>query len=126
MSKFAALLFVLTSAGVGAFQIALILGTPWGEFTLGGRWSDQLPTKVRFIPVLSLLLLVGLSAIILAHAGFDIPFVQQQPHFLAWVVVGYCALGSVLNAVTPSKRERHLWLPVVLCMLALSLVVATF
>ena len=125
MEKTAALLFTLASAGVGAFQIALALGAPWGEFTLGGRWKGRLPTLVRFVPLLSLLLLIGFSAVILARSGFEVPLVQQHSQSLAWLVVGYCALGSIANAVTPSKRERKLWLPVVLCMLALSLVVAT-
>lgn len=125
MAKSAALLFTLAAAGVGAFQIALALGAPWGEFTLGGRWRGRLPTVVRFLPLLSLLLLISFSAVILARSGFDVPLVQQHSHSLAWVVVGYCALGSIANAVTPSRRERGLWLPVVLCMLVLSLVVAT-
>lgn len=125
MQKTAALLFTLASAGVCAFQIALALGAPWGEFTLGGRWRGRLPPLVRLVPLLSLLLLIGFSAVILARAGFGVPFIQPHAQSLAWVVVGYCALGSVANAVTPSRRERTLWLPVVLSMLALSLVVAT-
>lgn len=125
MTKCAALLFTLASAGVGAFQIALALGAPWGELTLGGRWRGRLPSKLRLVPVVSLLLLVCFAAVILARAGFVVPLVQQNSHSLAWVVVGYCVLGSIANAATPSRRERNLWLPVVLCMLALSLVVAT-
>jgi hypothetical protein len=37
MSTSAALLFTLLATGVGAFQIALLCGAPWGELTLGGR-----------------------------------------------------------------------------------------
>jgi len=43
---------------------------------------------------------------------------------LVWVVVAYCAVGTVANAVTPSRPERRLWLPVVAAMLLCSLVVA--
>ena len=125
MPKYAALLFALISAGVGAFQVALALGAPWGEFTLGGRWRGSLPSMVRLIPLLSLLVLAFFGAVILARAGFGLPFLQPYSHSLAWVVVGYCVLGSIANAATPSKRERNLWLPVLLCMLASSLVVAT-
>jgi len=125
MEKTAALLFTLASTGVGAFQIALALGAPWGEFTLGGRWRGRLPTRVRVVPLLSVLLLIGFSAVILARSGFEVPLVQQHSQSLAWVVVGDSALGSMVNAVTPSRRERKLWLPVVFSMLALSLFVAT-
>ncbi|MBT9500478.1 MAG: hypothetical protein IV092_04485 [Burkholderiaceae bacterium] len=124
MSEFAALLFTLIAVGISAFQLALVLGAPWGEFTLGGRWRGSLPIKVRAIPVLSLLLLPGFGAIILARAGFAVPLVQPHAHALAWLVVGYCALGTLVNAITPSRRERNLWFPVVLCMLILSLLVA--
>src|SRR5690606_29279332 len=118
-------LFTLTAAAVGAFQLALSLGAPWGELTLGGRWKGRLPAKARIIPLLSLALLVFFSAVLLARAGIAVPYLPGQPRILAWVVVGYCALGAVANAVSPSKRERNLWLPVVLGMLALSLFVAT-
>ncbi|MBT9459062.1 MAG: hypothetical protein IV097_20760 [Burkholderiaceae bacterium] len=125
MLEFAALLFATIVVGVSAFQVALAMGAPWGEFTLGGRWRGRLPMKVRIIPLVSLLLLIGFGAVILARAGFAVPFAPQHAHWLAWVVVGYCALGTIVNAVTPSRRERNLWLPVLLCMLILSLVVAT-
>lgn len=125
MTQFAALLFVVASAGVGAFQVALGLGAPWGEFTLGGRWQGSLPLKARLIPLLSLVLLAGFSTVILVRAGFTLPLLQEQSQSLAWVVVGYCVLGTIANAITSSRRERQLWLPVVLCMLASSLVVAT-
>lgn len=124
MANYAALLFALISAGVAAFQVALALGGPWGEFTLGGRWRGSLPGMVRLIPLFSLPVLSFFGAAILARAGFGFPLLQPHSHLLAWVVVGYCVLGCIANAATPSKRERNLWLPVLLGMLALSLVVA--
>jgi hypothetical protein len=39
-------------------------------------------------------------------------------------VVAYCALGCLANAAMPSRRERQLWLPVVIAMLICSLAVA--
>ncbi|HPG60965.1 MAG TPA: hypothetical protein PK586_03090 [Casimicrobium sp.] len=55
--QIAALLFVAASCVVGVFQIALALGAPWGELTLGGRWRGSLPLAVRLIPLLSVALL---------------------------------------------------------------------
>ncbi len=105
--------------------MALTLGAPWGEFTLGGRWRGRLPPRIRFIPLVSTLLLGIFSAVILARAGLGLPTVQEHSHLLAWVVVGYFVLGCIANAITPSKRERMLWLPVVFFMLLLSITVAT-
>lgn len=128
LSQWAAVLFALACACVGAFQLALVLGAPWGELTLGGRWRGRLPPRVRFIPLLSALALAFFAAVILARAGFTLPWPLPPllPYAgpLAWVVVGYCLLGALANAATPSRRERRLWLPVVLVMLVTSFAVA--
>lgn len=103
MEKTAALLFTLASTVVGAFQIALALGAPWGEFTLGGRWRGRLPTRVRFVPLLSVLLLIGFSAVILARSGFEVPLVQQHSQSLAWVVNAGVKLTPIVEVkLTPS------------------------
>ncbi len=119
-----ALTFALLCLGVCIFQLALILGAPWGEFTLGGKWRGVLPPRTRWIPLLSVLIMVGMAAIILAASGLAWPAFQVQAQSLIWWVVGYCALGCVANAITPSPRERRIWLPVVLLLLASSLCVA--
>ncbi|MFY7867073.1 hypothetical protein [Roseateles sp.] len=124
LSALAALLFALLSLGVCAFQLALILGAPWGEFTLGGKWRGALPRRARWIPFISLLVFAGLVLIVLAGSGFALTAYQAQAQTWIWGVVGYCALGCVLNAITPSRRERVIWLPVVLGLFASSLSVA--
>ena len=125
MAQTAALLFVLLSLLVGAFQVALILGAPWGEFTMGGRWRNSLPSHARFIAVVSAALVGAMAVVITARAGLAYVPLQSWAPTLSWVVVGYCALGTLANAVTPSRRERAAWLPVILCMLVLSILVAT-
>jgi hypothetical protein len=121
----AALLFALLSAIVVLFQLALVCGTPWGEFTLGGRWRGRLPAEGRLIALLSIGILTFQSAVITARAGIAFPQLAPVSPPLAWAVVAFCVLGSIMNGISPSPRERMLWLPVVLCMLASSLVVAT-
>lgn len=100
------------------------MGAPWGEYTLGGKWRGRLPPNVRVAPLLSFVLLCGFSAVILARANIAFAPLREWAQWLAWIVVGYCVLGSVANTITPSRRERLLWLPVVLVMLAASLIVA--
>ncbi len=104
MITVAALLFSFISLAVCGFQLAMVLGAPWGELTLGGRWKGSLPAIGRVFALLSLALLVFFSLVILVRAGV-------------------LNSGSA-NLVTPSRRERALWLPVVLAMLLLSTVVA--
>lgn len=113
------MVFVAAATFVAAFQCALLLGAPWGEWTLGGRWRGALQGWVRLIPLLSLALLIGFAWVIGARAGL-----WQWAHpalgTLTWVVVVYSLLGCVMNAATPSIRERRLWLPVCLVLFASS------
>jgi hypothetical protein len=124
MTHYAASVFVLACAVVAAFQAALVLGMPWGEFTCGGRWRGRLPLLARIIPLLSILLLGLASLVILARVQWALPDFHAGSRFGAWIVVGYCVLGCVANAMTPSRRERRLWLPVLGGMLVCSLLVA--
>lgn len=124
MEQTAALVFVLFAGLVAAFQVALILGAPWGELTLGGRWRGALPMRVRALPLVSTLLLFAFAAIVAARAGIAFMALKSYATSLVWVVVAYCAVGALANAATPSSRERAIWLPVVTSMLILSLIVA--
>jgi hypothetical protein len=123
-SALAAILFAALSGVVGAFQIALAFGVPWGELTMGGRYKGSLPPQIRIAPVLSVVLIVGFAIIVLSRAELAFPGLANLSAKLIWGVVAYCSLGVVLNYFTPSERERALWLPVVAVMLACSLIVA--
>ncbi len=121
---FAAHLFTILVMIVIAFQIALAMGAPWGHLTWGGRFPGQLPSRMRRIAIFSAVLLAVFALVVEARAGVLFPEWRGLSNILIWVVVGYCALGAVMNAITPSKWERIVWLPVVLGMLVCSLVVA--
>jgi hypothetical protein len=121
--------FALLGTFAMLFQVALALGAPWGELTLGGRHRGALPGAWRLMPVFSGVLLAGFIGIVLARAGVLPPGllpagIASLVPTLTWVVVGYNALGCVVNTITPSARERRLWVPVLVLMLASSTVVA--
>lgn len=120
----AAVMFVVMTAVVILFQLALALGAPWGEFTLGGRHRGQLPGAWRLVPILSLLLLLAFVLVVLIRAGITGAAYLDLSRTLIWFVVGYCALGCVANAMTPSPRERMIWLPLVALMFVCSACVA--
>jgi uncharacterized membrane protein SirB2 len=122
-SHIAAILFtVLTAVAVG-FQLALACGAAWGEFTLGGKYPGQLPRRARIIPILSSVILIGFGLVVLARAGLAFANVRAASEWLIWAVIAYCVLGTIANAITPSRRERTLWLPVLVLMLASSTIV---
>ena len=120
----AAIAFVVLTFVAVAFQGALVLGAPWGEFTLGGHYRGALPGRMRIVPAVSLALLVAFAVVVLARAALAFEGWAAPARTLIWVVVGYSGLGVLANAVTPSRRERRLWLPVVGGMLVTSLTVA--
>lgn len=120
----AATIFLTLTVVVVAFQLALAGGAPWGELTMGGAFPGQLPPRMRAAAVLSAVLLSVFGAIVVARAGLALPRWRRAAQRLIWVVVAYTLVGVVLNAVTPSARERALWLPIAVVLAGCALVVA--
>jgi hypothetical protein len=125
MIKFVAHLFTFLIVVVFAFQIALAVGVPWGHLTWGGRFPGQLPVPMRGAALLSAVLLVAFAVVVETRAGVLLSNWRRFSRLLVWVVVAYCALGVVANAITPSYWERIIWLPVVVVLLVCSSIVAT-
>jgi hypothetical protein len=106
------------------FQLALVAGLPWGSLTLGGKYPGVLPKNRRWIPLVSMLLLLCFAFIVETRAGNMLPDWKKISEIAIWVVVAYCGLGVLANSATPSKWERRIWLPVVLLAFICSLIVA--
>lgn len=119
-----AVVFILLAGIVAAFQLALIAGAPWGHLTWGGRFAGPLPASMRLVAALSFCLIALFALIVAARAGLRGPAWRRRTRLPAWGVVGYCSLGVLANAVTPSPWERIVWLPVVTVMLIASTAVA--
>ncbi len=120
----AAYLFMAVSLIVIGFQIALALGAPWGELTMGGRIKGKLPPLMRMAAFVQSLVIVFLNVIVLAKAQVAFQTLYGFSRTAIWFVFGFFILGSVMNLATPSKKERMLWAPVNITMVILSLIVA--
>jgi hypothetical protein len=124
MSTAAAIVFAAVTAGAIAFQIALALGAPWGEYAMGGANRGRLPPAMRVAAVVQALVLSLLALAVLTRAGLvDVPVVRDLP-WLVWAAVAFSAVSLVLNAISRSRGERRIWVPVALVMLGSSLIVA--
>ena|SRR5689334_17843995 len=121
----AALLYAVICTGVVAFQIALAAGAPWGAYAMGGAVPGQFPPALRIAALVQAALIVGMAAIVLSRAGLILVGWSRVSHWLVWVVVAVTAVSLVLNLITPSAGEQVLWAPVLLVLLASSVVVAT-
>jgi hypothetical protein len=124
LRRVAAIAFVVVAAGLVAFQIALALGAPWGEYAMGGAFPGSYPPALRVAAVLQAILWLAIGGVVLSRAGLALPRWARASRWLIWVVVALSAISLVLNLITPSGGERAIWAPVAAVLLASSLVVA--
>lgn len=123
--KAAAIVFCALVAIVAAFQLALALGAPWGEYAMGGQFRGTYPPFMRFAAVIQMIQLAALCLIVLMRSGFILASWRPRWDWLAWAVVFFLAAGVVLNLITPSPKERLIWAPVAIVLFLCALRVAT-
>nr|WP_218881669.1 hypothetical protein [Leifsonia shinshuensis] len=101
------------------FQLALILGAPFGRFAWGG--SDRvLPAKRRVASAGAIVLYTIFAVVFILQAG---PLPALLVTILAWVIVAYLAFGTVMNALSRSPQERLTMTPVSALLTVLGVVV---
>lgn len=124
LARRAALLFALVAGAAVLFQLALAAGAPWGAYAMGGAYPGQFPPGLRAAAVLQAAILAALAGVVLSRAGVALPKWSRASRKLVWVIVVFAGVSAVLNLITPSARERAIWAPVGVLMLATSLAVA--
>lgn len=120
----AALLYVAATAMVVGFQVLLALGVPWGASAMGGRFPGRLPPPMRALALVQAGVLCVLAFVVLSAAEVAATDLVERRPWVVWLAVAVSAASVAMNAASPSPRERRLWVPVGLVMLATSLVVA--
>jgi hypothetical protein len=122
--QLAAIVYALATSVVVGFQLALAAGAPWGEYAMGGRFAGRFPPSMRAAAVVQAVILGSLALVVLDAAGLvELGWAAALP-WLVWVPVVVSALSAFLNAITPSRAERRLWLPLGLVLLVSSTAVA--
>jgi hypothetical protein len=109
-------LYSMVILGIIGFQIALILGAPWGRITQGGQIEGPLPRTGRWVAAVSIVILVGMALALRSADG-------HWPGWPSWtglIAVAVNALSMVLNWITPSAAERRLWGPIMTAMFFLA------
>ncbi len=118
----AAYLYVALACLAALFQLALVLGAPWGALALGGRWQGRLPVLIRLFALLQIGVILGMALVVAARAG--ITAMAAGPAWLFWPVLVLTAASAIGNITTPSRPERLLWAPVTVVMLIATVLVA--
>src|SRR5688500_13758752 len=86
---------------LGAFQLGLAVGLPWGRAAWGGKNPGRLPSRLRMGSAVSILVYAISAVLVLDRAGLpviDIPNAISQ--WGTWLVVVLLAVGAVMNAAS--------------------------
>ncbi len=102
-----------------AFQIGLVAGKPWGEWTMGGYQKGALPPKLRVGAGISILILSFFSLVVMNKVNlFSVNL--GFPSWIKFVILAFNVLAVFANTITRSKKERLLWQPITAGMLICS------
>jgi hypothetical protein len=115
--------FLILSIIGALFQMALALGAPLGDYTLGGKYPGKLPLKIRLAALFQILIMALFVGIVLTRSGFIFENLYNASRIAIWFVVGFFVLGTIANLSSPSIKEKRLWGPVNIMMLILSIVI---
>ena len=124
-STLPAILLIVVAIGVSGFQIALALGAPLGEWAFGGQHQGVLPPQFRVASVVSLLLYAFQIAHYGSIAGWWLPPISNDTvGVINWIFVAFFSVGTVMNGISRSVKERVAWTPVVAASLVCALWIA--
>jgi hypothetical protein len=107
--------------GIAVFQVALVLGAPWGAYTQGGETTGVLDESGRVLAAVSCVLLLLMAAAILGRVR-EGPLGNGPPRLvtaLAWFTTIYSGLAVVLNLASQSSSERAVFGPIAVLLFAL-------
>ena len=96
---------------VAVMEILLIFGLPLGEFTMGGRYK-VLPPMYRMFAASSVILQLFGAAMILQGGGLmNMWFAGKAIKIICFVFAGFFAVNTVMNIISPSKKEKYVMTP---------------
>jgi len=101
-----AYIFIVLMIGAAIYQIALVLGAPYGEFTLGGKYPGKLPSYLRVAALMQALILLVFMIISISRSGIAFTFLYEISEVGIWVVFAFFIIGTILYLLSPSKKER--------------------
>jgi hypothetical protein len=97
---------------VVVLYIMLILGLPYGEFAMGGKFK-VLPSKMRAACIVSVLIQL-IAILFLLQAGkvinFGLPYNISKG--VCFFFSGYLVLNTIMNLMSKSKKEKFVMTPI--------------
>jgi len=108
---------------LAVFQVALAAGAPWGRLAWGGQ-HRVLPRRLRIGSAASVAIYALIALVVLDRAGRIDVVPDLFARIAMWVVFAYFVIGIVMNALSKSRLERSVMVPVTILLAAASLAVA--
>ena len=106
-------------------SVLLICGLPLGEFSMGGRFGKVWSPKVRVIAISQLLTQCFALYIILAGGAILPYFINLTvTRVICYVFAAFFLGNTVMNAVSPSKKEKFVMTPMSLAAFVCFLITA--
>ena len=118
-----ALALTVVLLALAIFQSALVFGAPLGRFAWGGA-HRVLPTRLRIGSAVSIVVYALIDVIAWDRVGAIDVFPAPFSEVAMWVIFGYFVLGILMNAISRSKPERNLMVPVSIVLAVLSFLIA--
>jgi hypothetical protein len=119
----AAVLGFLLLAALAVLQVLLVAGAPLGRFAWGGQHA-VLPPQLRIGSAVAIVLYVVFAVLVLQGAEVLDVLPEGLVDVALWVLTGYLALGTAVNAASRSRSERAVMTPVTAVLAVACLVLA--
>jgi hypothetical protein len=98
----------------GVFQFLLAAGFPLGEYAYGGYYKEKLPRKLRITSAVFIFIWLGFATVMFHYSGIIALAVSYgTTHTVIYILTALMGVGTVMNALSRSKKERQLWTPVI-------------
>ena len=118
-----ALALIILLALLAVFQLALVCGAPLGHFAWGGQ-HRVLPARMRVGSLIAIVIYALIALVSLDRIGAIQVFPNAVAVVAMWVIVAYFALGIAMNAMSKSRSERAVMVPLTIVLTVLSLLIA--
>ena len=111
ISTVCSIIGALLLLAVAIMEVLLIIGLPLGEFTMGGR-HKVLPPMYRIFAALSIILQLFGAAMLLQGGGLmNMWFAGKVIKIICFVFAGFFAVNTIMNIISPSKKEKYVMTP---------------
>ena len=111
MTTIAIIIGTILLLAVAIMEVLLIIGLPFGEFTMGGQ-NKVLPPVYRIFAASSILVQLFGAAILLQAGGYmGMWFSSKTTRIICYVFAGFFAINTFMNAISRSKKEKYAMTP---------------